>query len=235
MSEVFITLIKGTIIAVVSGLVLLFFKNIISKRKEKKRITEQKRLGKKKDTYIDKSFIFNYLPEFLSIEKVIEDFGQPNKKFKDSVELSFNNETRYITIYHYEFINAVVQFSTFENESSVLSVTTSSTLNKSYPIKAGSVYDNNKDLYFGEAKVNEEILKNKIKFESHLFTNWGYTAVQAMFHYKKIKGLTFTYIVHDLADSAEIMQNKKIDQLCISVDMDIYPVIYYYDIKPPAQ
>lgn len=231
MSDIFITLILGIIGAVVGGLVVLFIQNKVSKSKEKKRISEQKRLGKKKDTYIDKNFIFNYLPKFLSIEKVIADFGQPNKIFDDIVKFLYYDVTRNIRIYHYEFINAVVQFSTFENESSVVSVTTSSTLNSSYPIVIGSIFDGNEGICFGKARVNKKILNFKTKFEKHLFTNWGYSAVQAKLFYREIKGLTFTYVVCDLVDSEEEMLDKKIDQLCISINEDVYPIINYYDMK----
>lgn len=225
------TLITGTIGGIVAGLVILLIQFLVERQKEKVKTNEEKRLGKRTDKYIDEDFVYNYLPGFLSIEKVIADFGQPSKIYEDTVIIKWDDDkTRDLTIYHYDFINAVILFSTFKNESTVISVTTNSSFSKSHPVKLGFAFAD-KDVYFGEAKINEEILSNKTKFEKEMFRNWGYAAIQAKFFYREIKGLTFTYIVCDFIESEKEIMNKNIDQLCISVDEDVYPIIYFYDMK----
>lgn len=230
MSQITETLITGILSGVVAGLFILLVQFFVEGRREKAKNNEQKRLGKRTDKYIDADFVSNYLPEFLSIEKIIGDFGQPSRIFEDSVVIKWdNNKTRELSIYHYDFINAVIQFSTFKNESTIISVTTNSNFSKSHPVKLGFAFAD-KDVYFGQAIINDEILNSKIKFEKEMFTNWGYTAVQAKFFYREIKGLTFTYVVCDFIDSEKEIINKKIDQLCISVNEDIYPIINFYDM-----
>lgn len=231
MSKIIETLITGIIGGIVSGLVVFLIQFLVERRKENEKTNEGKRLGKRTDKYIDEDFINNYLPGFLSLEKVIEDFGQPSKIFEDSVIIKWdNNKTRELTIYHYDFINAVIEFSTFKDESTIISVTTNSNFSKSHPVKFSFAFAD-KDVYFGEAIINDEILSNKTKFEKEMFSNWGYSAVQAKFFYREIKGLTFTYIVCDLIDTEKEILNKKVDQLCISVNEDVYPIIYFYDMK----
>lgn len=223
-------IIIGIVSGIVAGLVVYFIQFIITRRVEKKEKKEKKKVGEKTDKYIDEDFIYNYLPQNIEIDKILEDFGQPIKKTEDSVTIKWDNaKIQEITIYQYKFINATILFSTFKNESTIISVTINSIYNKSHPIKFSFGFAG-KDVYFGQAKINDEILNNKIDFEKQSYTNWAYAAIRAKFFYREIKELTFTYVVCDIMDSEEEMKDKIIDQLCISGNEDVYPIIYFYDM-----
>lgn len=230
MSNITETLITGTIGGIVAGLVVYLIQFIVARQNEKRTNRENKKVGKRIDKYIDENFINNYLPRNLSIDKILEDFGQPNQKIDDSVIIKWDNyRTQDLTIYHYKLTNSVILFSTFKNESTVISVTINSNFSKSHPVKLSFGFAED-DVYFGKAKVNNEIIQNKINFETHSFVNWAYAAIQAKFFYREIKELTFTYIVCDIVESENEILNKTIDQLCISANEDVYPIIYFYDM-----
>lgn len=223
-------LLIGTISGVVAGLVVYFIQLFVSKRAEKKEKKEKKKVGEKTDKYIDEDFICNYLPQNLDIDKILEDFGQPIQKIDDTVTIKWdNNRIRELTIYQYKFINAVILFSTFKNESTIISLTINSNYNKSHPVKFSFAFAG-KDVYFGQAKINDEIINNKIDFETQSYVNWAFAAIRAKFFYREIKELTFTYVVCDIVDSEKEMKDKIIDQLCISGNEDVYPIIYFYDM-----
>lgn len=222
-------LLIGTISGIVAGLIVYFIQLFISQKIDRKEKTENNRVGKKTDKYIDKDFILNYLPEKIDIEKVLEDFGKPLQKTDTTVEISWDSSSREITIYQYRFINAVILFSTFKNQTSVISMTINSSYNKSHPVNFSFAFEEN-NLYFGQATINNEIISNKIDFKIESYVNWAYSAIQAKFFYREIKNLTFTYVVCDTL-SEEEMNGKVIDQLCISTNKDIYPIIYFYDMS----
>lgn len=220
----------GIISGIVAGLVVYFIQLFVSNKAEKKEKKEKRKVGKKTDKYIDEDFIYNYLPQNIEIDKVLEDFGQPIQKIEDIVTIKWDdNKTRELTIYQYKFINAVVLFSTFKNESTIISVTINSNYDKLHPVKFSFAFAG-EDLYFGQAKINDEIINNKIDFESQCYVNWAYAAIRSKFFYREIKNLTFTYVVCDIVDSDNNMKDKIIDQLCISGNEDVYPIIYFYDM-----
>lgn len=223
------TLIIATISALVAGLIVFFIQLIISKNFERKQKKEKNKVGKKTDKYIDEDFILNYLPSQIDIEKVFEDFGKPLQKTDTTVEIKWNNSTQEITIYEYKFKNAVILFSTFKNESAVISLTINSNYNKAHPVKFSFAFEE-KTVYFGKAKINNEIVANRTNYISESYVNWAYSAIQSKYFYREIKHFTFTYIVCDFINSENEMMGKVIDQLCISCNEDVCPVIYFYDM-----
>lgn len=231
MSNTLEVIVTSTIAGIVAGLVVLAVQALSGRIKENKEKNEKKRVGKRTDKFIDQEFLNNYMPGFLSIEKVVSDFGQPYKVIDSCVIIKWdNNRKRDLTIYQYDFTNAIIQFSTFRNESTVISITVNSNLSRSHPVKFCFAFAG-EDVNFGEAKINDEILNNKVNFESQMYRNWGYSAIQAKYFYREIKDLTFTYIVCDIFETENEMLGKTIDQLCISANEDVYPVIYFYDMK----
>lgn len=220
----------GTISGIIAGLIVYFVQFFFSKRIEKRKNKDKNRVGKKTDKYIDKEFILNYLPQGLKIEKVLEDLGQPIQKKEYSVEIKWEtNKIREIEIYQYKFINAVILFSTFKNENTVISVTINSRYNKSHPVIFSFAFADS-EIYFGQATINNEIINNKVNFKAESYTNWAFSAISSKFFNREIKDLTFTYVVCDIIESEEEMKDKVIDQLCISANEDICPIIYFYDM-----
>lgn len=223
-------LVQNIISGIVGGTVVLVIQFVISWKIENKKKEDIKKVGRKSDKHIDEDFILNYLPQNIEINKIIDDFGQPQKKYPEFTTLKWdNNRECELSIYQYEFVNAVVLFSTFKNGSTVISITINSSYNKSFPINIGFGFGDKKG-YLGLSKVNEEIINNKIEFLSESYTNWAYSAVKSKFFYREIKGLTFTYVVCNIIENEDEILGQVIDQLCISANEDVCPIIYFYDM-----
>jgi len=225
------SLIVGIISCVVAGLILYALQIVVQNIKDKKAQSEKNKVGKTVEKYIDEDFLYNYEPGNIIIEKIIEDFGQPQNKYDDTNDFfKEDSETLYqLTIYKYNFTNAIVLFSTLKNESSIISVTINGATIKSHLVKCRFSFAE-EDQYFGEAKITNEVLENKTGFWSHSFINWAFAVIQARYFYPKIKHLNFTYIVCDSnIDENEIL-GKSVDQLCVSAISSVCPFIYFYDM-----
>lgn len=223
MNNLFENIISG----VIGGIVVYSIQLISENKKEKKRNLENNKVGKKDTKYIDPNFLYNYQPGSLAIEKVIQDFGQPKNKYEYPVD--FENDIS-VLIYEYKFVNAVVLFSTEIDRSSVISITLSATKNDLHPVVCPYTFDE-QEKYFGDAKITSEIIDNERSFESESYINWVYSALKAKYFNREIKYFTFTYIVClPNIEKTEDMKDKIIDQICISTNMDIAPVINFYDM-----
>lgn len=225
------TFIISVISAFLVGLVLFFIQVQFQKKSEQKAKLGKNKLGKIEEKYIDKDFLYNYEPGKLSIEKVIEDFGQPNEKVEsfDDFELD-EKERRDLILYTYKFTNAVIIFSTYKNESSVISITVNADYLKKHPVKCRFSFAED-DEYFGKAKITQEIIKEKVNFKREMFINWAYSAIQSRYFYRELKHLTFTYVVcNSDMETENDMLDRQIDQLCISVVQNVCPIIYFYDM-----
>jgi hypothetical protein len=225
------SLVTGIAGGIIAGLGVYFIQFLVERRKQKKLNSENKKVGSGNDKYIDEDFLNNYIPGSVSIEKILQDFGQPNEKYEQPATIKWdNNKDVELSIYQYKFVNAIILFSTFKNETTIISITVNSNFSKTHPVKCRFTFADD-DVYFGKAKVNHEILQNKTHFEKETYINWTYSAIQAKFFYREIKHLTFTYIVCDFGIENDVdMLNKTIDQLCVSANADVYPVIYFYDM-----
>ncbi len=216
--------IENIISGIIGGVVVYLIQIFKENRKEKKIKFENDKVGKRDSKFIDENFLYNYQPGSLSIEKVIQDFGQPIEKYEYPVD--FENNIN-VTIYKYKFVNAVILFSTSKNESSVISITLNSSSSKLHPVILPYTFDES-DKYFGDARITREIIENERRFEKESYTNWMYAAIQSKYFNREIKYLTFTYVVCSTdVESIADMENKIIDQLCISANMDIYPIINF--------
>jgi hypothetical protein len=197
--------------------------------KEKKTHRENNKLGKSNEKYIAEEFLNIYCPGNISIQKIIQDFGQPIHKYQSPIFNKNGEHINEVMIYEYKFTNAVILFSTFINQSSIISLTINSTFDK-HPIKFPFTFKK-KDQYLGKAKVNKYMLENKIHFENRVYTNWVYSALQSKYFNRQIKYLTFTYIAcYPNVNNENDMLKKLIDQLCISTDENVYPVINFYEM-----
>lgn len=221
--------IVSAVLGVILGFLLQF---IFEKIKTNKNERETKRLGGKVQSFLDKDFLLNFEPGQITIDKIIEEFGKPFDEQSESTDYNLIKESiKYdFNIFKYKFKNAIVLFTTLIGEKNIISVTLRS-IDSKYPINCPlSPATNNYVL--GKAKIDSEITDNAINSWSEMFTDWGYSAIQANFFYKHVKYLTFTYIIHDRlskTDNYSEFTDKIIDEVCISQLDSIHPFIYYYE------
>lgn len=225
------TFIVSVISAFLVGLILFYVQVQFQKNKEKKERRKNSRVGKIAERFIDQDFLYSYEPGKVSIEKIVEDFGQPNDKVDDFDDFeSDEDERREIVLYNYKFTNAVVIFATFKGESTIISITINSAYVKKHPVKCRFSFAED-DKYFGQAKITQEILNEKVNFKKEAYINWAFSAVQSRYFHRELKHLTFTYVVcNSDMETENDMLDRKIDQLCVSVVENVCPIIYFYDM-----
>lgn len=227
-------IVENIISGIIGGLILYFIQLLVEKRKDKKNkqkelneAAEKKRIGKKGDKFLDQNLLDNYLPG-LPLDKILQDFGQPDEKFEDIIDIEQGfTESNVMFIYQYKFSNGVIAFSVLPNKNSVESITLYPNTDDKYKIYCPYNFSDTKEI-FGKARINREIISNKIKFETNSYINWRYSIIVSKYFYREIKHFTFSYIVFDCIDDFQDMENKKIDQLCISLNENILPVINFY-------
>jgi len=178
---------------------------------------------------LDKDFLYNYIPGELTIQKVIEDFGQPLTKMKDFAEQDLNTSKVYeIYVYKYRFLNAVVLFSTELKDNNVISISLISKLDKKYPISCRYSFEED-DKNFGEAKISEIIIRDSLKFVKNNYATWNYTAITSSYFFRPIKHLRFTYFLYNLYEDKIALIDEPIDGISISVMDDINPIVHFDD------
>lgn len=225
------SILTGVIGGIISGLFIYLIQAIVEYIKDKKNINESKKVGKRIEKYITEDFLYNYEPGNLTIEKVIQDFGQCDEKAESINDIELEDDDRKeITLFTYKFNNAIVLFSTFPNDSTIISITINSSFIKAHPVKCRLMFTDD-DQYFGKAKITSEIISNMVDFKNESFTNWAYSSIKSRYFNRQIKHLFFSYIVCDVnIENENELLNKQIDQLCLSVNQNICPVIYFYDM-----
>jgi len=230
MSDFNENILAGIITTIFGGLLLYGVQILRENRREKRLDKEKNKIGKIKTRHLDENFLSTYLPGSLSVEKILEDFGQPDQLYEQPVLNKDFETVDTVSIYEYRLTNSVILFSTFKDSQTIISITLNAISNKMHPVKCLYIFDQ-KQNYFGEAKITKEIIVNQIHFERHGYPNWVYAAIQSRYFNREIKHLIFTYIVcSPEVQCSQDMEGKVIDQLCISVNENVYPIINFYDM-----
>jgi hypothetical protein len=188
------------------------------------------KIGVRESKYLDKYFLYNYIPSKVSINKIIEDFGQPILKTGEIIEQEWNDDKDFeISIYKYKFTNAVVLISTEINQDTVISISLISGFDKKYPVNCRYSFTED-DKIFGEATFSQNILDNLQKFKSDLFVQWSYSSIVSRYgDYRTIKYLYFTYWNYNHFDNPKELLNKKIEDICITTTSMVTPIIPFDD------
>jgi len=187
-------------------------------------------VGKSTEKILHQNFLYNYVPGSITMNKIIEDLGQPVGKTIKYVERKWSEEKEFnYNIYKYKFSNAVVLFTTELNDENVISISLISKIDKSHPIKCRYSFAED-DIIFGEAVISKNIIENTEKFQKENYINWNYSAITARYaDYRPIKNLSFTYFIYNHYEDKSEMLNKEIDGICISTMNDIKPIIHFDD------
>lgn len=222
--EIITTLIVGIIGTVIGGLIVLFFQKRDEKVKEEKNKLAQNMVGKTSLKIIDRDFLYNYEPSKVSIEKILDDFGQPFKKSKDESE-----EGKGLILYKYIFQNAKVQFSTYENDSDILSITIFSEEDKKNPITCRRSFDEDEEI-FGHAKITDIIIQESTSFENFSSPRDAFAIIKAQyFGYPTIKYYTFCYQIDGNYETINDTKGQVIKQVCITQLDSICPTFSIWD------
>lgn len=215
-------MIENIVSGIIGGIVVLLIQYLVEYFKNKKNNRSSFLVGNQELKIIDRNFLYTYEPHKISIEKIIEDFGQPIKKYKNESE-NFNLE-----FYQYNFKNAKVLFSKNVENSDIISITLFSTNDKKNPVLCRMSYQDN-NIEFGKAKINETIIKDNLGFEN-LYTQLGNVCIiKSKFFFRQIKHLTFSYEIDGNYDNIEETKNGIINQVCVSQIENINPMFSFYD------
>lgn len=188
------------------------------------------RIGKSNEKVLHEDFLYNYVPGEITINKIIEDLGQPTVKIKDFVDLDLKNKKKFnFFVYKYKFANAIVLFTTDLKDENVISVSLISKLDEKNPIKCRFSFVED-DKNFGEALITENIIENSNSFENQNYASWMYSSITSRYaDYRPIKYLYFTYFIYNHYEDKFDMKNQEIDGICISTMSDIKPIIHFDD------
>lgn len=223
------TIVTGIISGIISGGVIYLIQYIADKINRNKEAKNKELLGASKNRFLAKDFLYNYVPGEITIQKIIEDFGQPIAKGKDYLEKEYLEEKYKFHYYKYKFSNATVILTTDSEDTNIVSLSLVFKGDKNHPIDCRVSYvDEEKP--FGTAKITQNIIDNAEDFEKQMYASWMYSSITSRFvEYRPIKYLHFTYFIYNPYERKEDMLNNEIDGICISTFQDIKPIIHFDD------
>lgn len=225
MDEKIISGIVGGSIVLIFRIIYELIRDRIKERKEKEKKAMEEResltVGSKKLKIIRQDFLYQYEPGKLSIEKVLEELGAASVKMDDEYD------GQKILIYKYDFANAKVLFSTYLNESDIVSITLFALPNGD-PINCRLSFEED-DAVMGQAVISDVILKDQTDFETESNIHEAYSHIKARYFYRQIKHLTFVYRIENEYENAEASKGQIIQQVCVTQNADIYPMLHFFD------
>jgi hypothetical protein len=215
---------NNLISGIIGGIIVLFVQQLLEYRKSH---TEEKRnqmVGKPVFKFLDKNFLYNYEPGKISIEKIFNDFGSPYKKNK-----GIDDNGRTLSFYKYIFENAKVEFTTYENESTILSITLFAYYDKKNPLVC-LFFPSEEEEFLGKAKINDSIIENEVSFENFSSPRDSFAIIKSRnVSYPTIKHLFFCYQIQGNFDTIHNTKGQLIEQVCITQLSSICPTFSIWE------
>lgn len=177
---------------------------------------------------LHQNFLYDYIPGEVGISKIIEDFGQPQKKILETLDSKYlDNGVIVFYIYEYKFSNAFVLFSTDTELENIIAITILPYNAKEHPIICRySFAENEENMDIAEFK--KSIITNMQNFENKNYSNWCYSAITSRYaDYRPIRYLYFTYINYNYYEEADDLYLEKIESICVSTSSKIHPIIHF--------
>ncbi|WP_448606005.1 hypothetical protein [Paenimyroides ceti] len=210
---------QNLIIGISGGIVVLIVQKIIDNNSKKKANINSSIVGKKELKILNRDFLYDYEPHKITSEKIIEEFGKPTKVFKAERNCRSNI---------FEFKNAKLEmFEDLEN-SSIVSFTVFSELDKKHPIECRVSFEDD-SLILGEAKISDIIIKDHFLFECYNTPLGNETIIGCSNNYRQTKHLNYFYQIDGEFASVEETKGQIIKQVCVTQDCSIYPFFSYHD------
>lgn len=214
--------IKNIIIGAVGGLIVLLIQLLIDYFKNLKNNKDNLIVGNSNLKILSRDFLYDYEPGKVSIEKIIQDFGQPNR-----IQDDFKDEKK-LKQFFYIFRNAKVLITTYDKESEVISITLFSTKDVKNPVLCRLSYEED-DKIMGEAKLSDSILRDSITIENQESIHEQTTIIKSKYFFKQIKHLTFSYSIDGHFEKLVDAKGQLIQQVCVSQVQSITPMISFFD------
>lgn len=214
--------IKNIIIGSVGGLIVLIIQLLIDYFKNAKNRQKDSVVGNSDLKILNKEFLYDYEPGKVSIEKIIQDFGQPNR-----IQEDIQNEKK-LKLFFYVFRNAKVLFTVYDKESEVLSITLFSTIDIKNPVLCRLSYEDD-DEKMGNAKLTDSILRDSISIENQESIHKQTTVIKSKYFFKQIKHLTFSYSIDGHFEKIVDAKGQLIQQVCVSQVENISPMLSFID------
>ena len=171
---------------------------------------------------LDSDFLYKYVPGKVSIDKIIEDFGKPNR-----IE-NLSDTKGEINTYFYVLENAKVILTTINKQPNIVSVSVFSTRNQKKPVICRQSFEDDEEV-FGKAKLTDSILRNSISIENHESIHEQTTVIKSRFFYRQIKHLYFSYSIDGHFEKLIDAKGQLIQQVCISEVESICPMLSFFD------
>ena len=213
---------ENIISGIIGGLFVLICQLTYDYIKNKRLNRKKLRVGNSELFILDRDFLDKYEPHKYSIEKIISDFGQPIKKYKDTFdELE-------VEIYQYHFQNAKVLFSKGLDTSEIISVTLFSLLDKKNPLICRLSFEDD-EIEMVKAVINDIIIRDSVKFENNTYSFGMNCIIKAKYFYRQIKHLTFSYQIGGNFETIQETKGQLIEQVCISQLSNVTPMLSIHD------
>lgn len=213
---------KNIVIGAIGGLIVLLIQLAIEYFKKGKQTKEDLIVGNPNLKILNRNFLYDYEPGKVSIEKIIQDFGQPNR-----IQNDFENKKK-LKVFFYIFKNAKVLITTYDNESEVISITLFSTRDIKNPVLCRLSYEDDDEI-MGNAKLTDSILRNSIDIKNQESIHEQTTVVKSKYFYKQIKHLTFSYSIDGHFEKLVDAKGQLIQQVCVSQVESVAPMIPFFD------
>lgn len=213
---------KNIIIGAIGGLIVLIIQLRIDYFKNTKNRQKDSVVGNSDLKILSREFLYDYEPGKVSIEKVIQDFGQPNR-IQEDIE-----SKKKLKLFFYVFRNAKVLFTAYHKESEVLSITLFSLKDIKNPVLCRLSYEDDDEI-MGIAKLTDSILRDSISIENQGSIHEQTTVIKSKYFFKQIKHLTFSYSIDGHFEKLVDAQGQLIQQVCVSQVENISPMLSFFD------
>ncbi|MET3035329.1 hypothetical protein ABXT08_04460 [Chryseobacterium sp. NRRL B-14859] len=212
------TYFQNILSGIIGGLIVLGFQKFLDKKEKQKEKTENSIVGKKELKILSQDFLYQYEPEKITAEKLIEDFGHPQRRFK-------SEEYEHLI---FEFQNAKLEVINNKEYNSVIALTVFSKLDNKYPINCRLSFEEDYQI-LGKAKISEIIINNHFAFDSYN-TQLGFeTIIGVRNDYRQTKHLKYFYLIEGNFNNIQETKNEIIKQVCVTNISDVYSFFSFYD------
>lgn len=203
---------------VIGGSIVLLFQKLSDRKEKQKEKIENSIVGKRDFKILSQDFLYKYEPGKITIEKLIEDFGQAQRKFKSE---------KYENII-FEFQNAKLEVINSIKYNSIVALTLFSKLDNKFPVNCRLSYEEDDEI-LGKAKISDVIISNQIYFESYN-TQLGFeTIIGSRNDYGQTKHLKYYYLIGGNFNNIDETKNEIINQVCVTEIENVYSFFSFYD------
>lgn len=203
---------------VIGGLIVLLFQKITEKKEKRKEKIQNSIVGKKNLKILSQDFLYQYEPGRFTIEKLFEEFGQPQRKYQSK---EYEN-------YIFEFQNAKLEVISSKEIKSVVALTVFSKLDNQHPINCRLSFEEDNEV-LGKAKISDAIIQNQFIFKSYN-TQLGFeTIIGTSNAYRQTKHLKYYYLISGNFNEIQETKGELINQVCVTELSDVYSFFSFYD------